>query len=262
MGVSSQFLQDLLAKLPEADRGSVEAVFSKAEAAEAVKFADTGAKRQSDYSRHLDALRTQQEELNAKTARVEDTYAQQTAWWEANKPLVEAGKKALGGDGNPNPNPATAPAKVELPPDVLRKDDVLKLINEREAGAVAFIAATNELTMRHYQEFGERLNVNELLADPNVAKVGLAGVYQQKYQDRYAAKAATAEEARINKLVEERVATERKQFASRMPYPVAANGADASPLDSLAATEKPDASQFTAEAAADEYLQLAAAKGR
>lgn len=254
MPITSQFAQEFLAKLPEADRGAALAILEKAEAAEAVQFLDTGAKRQSDYSRHLDTLRAQTQDLERRDAEVRQIHEAQTAWWNENRQFVEAGRAAL---GRPTPQPTPAPAEANLPADVLRKDEVERLFNERDQMNLGVLAATNQLVARHHAMFGEILDTAELLGDPRSRQIGLVKAYEEKYAERITAKHTADETARINQLVETRLAEERRNLASRPPYPVG-GAADLSPLDALTGSQRPDPTQFSAEAAADEYAQLAA----
>lgn len=243
MALSSKFLQDLLTHVPADQRAAVEAALEASP--DAVKFADDGAKRQSEFSRAMDQVRAQEQ-------KIKDIHAEQTAWYDANLPLLEAGKKALEGAGS---NPSTQP--VDLPADLVRAADVEKMVNERERGAVNFITATNMLTLKHYEQFKEILDVSALVNDPDAAKLGLDGVYRKHYGDKLAEVAKTAEDARIEARVQERLAEERKTQHIRPPYPV--TGADSSPLDALNG-QSPDPTQFSADAAADEYLRLVAGR--
>ena len=261
MSVGQDFLKELVAKLPEASRGPVEAAFASEEAADALKAVEDGVKRQADYSRGMDELREQQttlaqqkQALEGLQTKVGAKYEEQMAWWEANQPLVEAGKRTLAAAGV-DPTVTHKPDSKDPPPDAVRMEDVETLINEREMGAADFFAATQDLSFRHFTEFGERLDLTGLMRDPKIKEVGLLKLYDLKYADRYEEKRQKADTERIEKRVEERLAEERKTLNSRPPYPVAP--AEGSPLDVLT-TKDPDPSQFSAEAAADEYLAAVA----
>jgi hypothetical protein len=243
MALSSKFLTDLLAYVPADQRASVEAALEAAP--EAVKFAEDGAKRQSDYSRAMDKIRADEQKIN-------DFHAQQQAWYDENKRYLEAGRQALEAGDVP-----TTPTTPQLPADVLRKDDVERMLAQREQGAVAFIAATNSLAQRHYQQFGEILDVEALVADPDAFKLGLKGTYEKRYREQLDAHQKAAVDKTIEERVQARLAEERKGFAQRPPYPIA--GGDVSPLDALG-TSQPDPTQYSVESAADEYLRLAAGR--
>jgi hypothetical protein len=244
MPLNSAFLTDLLSRIPAESRAAVQAALEDPGAADAVTFANNAAMRHSEYSR--------------LHAQVQQTHREQTEWYEANKPALEAGRAVLEGRTPPAEPIATPAAKpFELPPDLVRKDDVLKLINEREQGAVNYFALVNTLSLNHLQQFGKVLDTAALQAYAIQHQQDLPTAYNAMFAEDLAAKAKAAEDARVESLVNERLTAERaKQIAN--PYPVAGTR-EAQPLDVLA---KPvadrDLSQFSVEAAAAEYSQLAA----
>jgi len=223
LGVGKEFIDSVLAKIPEAHRGAVAAAFADPEAAPALQAIGEGTLRQADYSRQLDATMAHKRKLDD--------------WWAANEPLVKKGKEALAretaGDPDPtnNPNPANLAGK-----GFLSREEALKIVDEREMGAGRFIITTQSLALKHLHEFNEVLDLNALLNDPRVNELGLERLYQTKYAERYQKKAQAAEDTRINGIVEAKVAEERKKFASRPPYPVSPND-PGSPLDVLEAKQ-------------------------
>jgi hypothetical protein len=241
MALSSKFLTELVERLPEADRGTVLSALDKPEAAEAVKFAEEGAKRQSDYSRTMDearsALAAKQRDLDTLATDVKAQQAQTAAWheelaaWHAsNKAALDAGWKALGkkpGNGDDAGDPAARP---DLPPDVVRRADMDKYITEREMGAARYMHTVIPLALTHMKEFGEVLDFEALMRDPKLKDLGLLGVYEASVAERRKAAAVKAEDARVNAKVEERLAAERKRGIPP-PYPV--SSMDVSPLDAL-----------------------------
>jgi hypothetical protein len=243
MALSSKFLNDLLAHVPAEHRAAVEAGLEAAP--EAVTYADNAAKRQSDYSRAMDKIRADEQKIT-------DFHAQQQAWYEENKRYLDAGRQAL--EAGDDQGRSTQP---QLPADVLRKDDVEKMLSQREQGAVAFIAAANVLAQRHYQQFGEILDIPALVADPDAQRIGLQGVYEKHHAEQIQTHRQAAFDKTVEEKVQARLVEERKQFTSRPPYPV--SGLEVSPLDSLGSTQ-PDPTQYSVESAADEYLRLAAAR--
>lgn len=252
MPVSHAFLNELLGRLPADARASVEAAFERPEAADAISFIDNGVKRQQDYSRHLDDLRTQKEATEALRLAVQAKFEEQTAWYDAQQPLLEAGRKALKGEG------VVAPAGghvTELPPDVVRRADMEKEITAREEGVVAWSAAIQTLSNQHQHMFGEPLDVTALVADPRVRKLGLINAYREINAERLTARATAADQQRLDAYANEKVAAALAARVSN-PYPVMGDNSG-SPLDVLE-SKTPDASQFSAQAAADEYTQLAA----
>lgn len=250
MALRSAFLNDLLSRVPAEHRPGVEAALA---ADEVQDFADHGARRQQDYSRAMDTVRTQTQQLETERAAVNARAQEQLEWFNANTAVLEAGRRVLdGGTPNPNPNPTPVPVP-QVPADVLRRADVESLINQREQGAVAFFSVLNQLSLEHYKRFGEVLDTNALTNDPDAGKIGIAQVYQKQHAEKIAAAATAAEDTRINGIVQTRLAEERRKFGSQPPYPVA--GSEVSPLDVLTQPAG-DASRFSTEAAADEYARL------
>lgn len=250
----SAFTRDLLSRIPEADRAAVEAALSKPEAADAVTFLDQGAARQSDYSRAQDQLREQRAELDRQAAKVQEDYQRNVAWYEANQPVLEAGKAALAAGG--------VPARTEepiQPPTGVTREEMQKFVNDQAAGVVPFVAENVRLAVQHFKQFGEELDLAALMADPQIGKLGLRGVYQKTFATQIEQVRAQAEQKRIDELVNTQLAERLKAAGNRPVYPVGPH--DPSPLDVLeVGAQKPDPSQFSAQAAADEYLALVGAK--
>lgn len=243
LGVGKEFLDSLLAKIPESRRGAVAEAFSDPEASAAVQAIGEGVLRQAEFSRKLDETTKHKQALDA--------------WWKVNEPLVAKGKEALAretaGDPNdPNPNPANLAGA-----GVSRKE-IVELVNEREVGAGRFILVTTKLATKHLHEFGEVLDLEALTNDPRVNELGLERLYQTKYAERYQAKAKAAEDTRISGIVETRLAEERKKLASRPPYPVSAND-PGSPLDVLDAKSSDTGLVDEAAAEYDRLVQQGAA---
>lgn len=251
--VGKQFLSEVLANIEEADRAAVEAAFGKS--SKAVEALGAGAKRQSEFSRSMDELRASQakltkdaEDLAAAKATVQSTYEKQTEWWEANKAALAA--------RTTEENPAlTSPKPAEIPADVIRRAD----LDEAGRGVVGFTAYTIKLALRHAREFpGEELDIQDL-ANKAAATKGqktIEDIYQDLYGAKLKEKVDAARTADIQRQVNDGVQAALKAQRSGTPYPLASMAG--SPLDVL--TTKPDTSQYTVDAAADEYNRLVAAK--
>lgn len=232
--VGKEFLGKLLALIPEDRRSGVAEAFEGAEPA--LETLGEGVLRQDEFSRGMDALAAKEKEILAYKGELD-------GWYETNKARLATDPK----DGNGNKNKD----------GLLTRDDVTKLVTdivgEREKGVASFVSETNRMAIRHFKEFGEELDFNQLYADPEVAKVGLLGVYEKKFGPQLKVKADKAEADRIQKIVDERVAEERKKFSSRPPYPVA--GGDRSPLDALEESGE-NKSPHTVDEAVDHYDKL------
>lgn len=260
----SQFAQDLLKTIPEDTRGAVQQALEAAP--EADKLLTDGAKRQSEFSRSMDqlreqqtALKTREQELGTHLESVKAKAEEQATWYEANKAALAAGWKVINedgteGEGDPNgkPNPPKTPS---LPPDLVRKADVEKLINEREAGAARFITVVNRIAFKHFQEHGEVLDTDALLSRPEVQQYGLEEGYRRVHADKIEAKAKAAYDAKVEQDVQERLTAERRK-GFNPGYPSGPDG-PGSPLDSLVPADPTKAGQV--DEAVAEYHRLVSA---
>lgn len=242
-----RFLAELLAHVP-ADR--------QAEVREAlaptVEVLGAGALRQSDYSRAMDEARQAAERAQAWHQELDAWYAQNAAKLTANPTTTQptpAANPTLT-TGSPIQSPATAVAGMT-------REEIAAMLAEREQAAVAAIVHTNQLSGKHYATFKEPLDIAKLMADPDMPKMGLLGVYDKHYKAKYDELAKQAEDARIEAEVQKRLAASR---SSVMPYPVA--GREPSPLDALeqAIANPPDPTKpVTAPAGSQHVIDAAVA---
>ncbi len=215
IALGKQFLTDLLARIPEDQRAALQPVL---EADDVADFVGGGVLRQSDYSRGMNELSAKHQELT-DWFNVNKADGMSTALLPQDKAALAAAAAGKVGD------PSSQPAGVDL-------KAVTALIDERERGVAAYMAATTSLALKHFKEFGEELNLTDLLADPDANKIGILGVYDRKFAPKYQEKATAAENARIDAKVKEGIAEERKKLIQN-PYPVASPNGDVSPLSAL-----------------------------
>lgn len=183
-----EFLDGILAKVPADQR---EAVAAAMRVDAVLDDLGDGVLRQADYTRQTAELRVQRESLEK--------------YYTDSKPVVDRAKQLLEQfpDGkvpdhllNPDPTdpaPPIDPAKL--------KDEVqtqlLKRVEDSERGAAAFMAALTDLAQAHRDEFGERLNTQDLIKNPRVYEVGLDRAYDEVVAERRAAKRAADVEAKV-----------------------------------------------------------------
>jgi len=257
------FIAGVLAKLPESLRAQAEAVFSAAEAKEAVAQIGDGALARSDYSRSMDALRSQESELTGYYERLNGWYADNKSALDRARELV-----AAGGTSRPQPAPAPAPAPAPTAMAGLSPEEIRAIANDaiNEAGKdyIAVTAFLGTQGGRHSHLFGEPLDMNELVANPKLGRpiagqpgriFSLQDAYTEKYGDRLAAKQKEAEDQRINAEVEKRL-SDRTRATATHPFPLRA---EASPLDVL--TTKDGSAAHTLDSAVAEYERLQSARG-
>lgn len=205
------FMEQLLAHVPEDKQAAAREALMASEAA----LTELGAAtlRQSEFSRGMDAN-------NQYKAQLDGWFAENQADLAEAKRLKAAGITA---QPTPTPTPTFDPATFQTALD--------KAIEQVTREGTAAIVHVNELSLKHFKTFSEPLDIQTLMRDPEITKLGLTGVYQKTYQPKYDALAKTAEDARINTEVEKRLVEERKRFASPMPYPTSSH--EPSVLDAL-----------------------------
>jgi len=241
-------LADLvLAKLPENLRAEAAKAFSAPEAADALTLLGDSALARADYSREMDAIKAKAEELQAEQDRINSVHETQIDWWTKNNAALEEWKVLKAG-GKP-------PEKKDDPPPAtgMTKEDLEKLLNERDAGYASVLGLTTTLSGRHFKDFGEVLDGNELITYAQKNRLSLPDAYAAKFADKIKAKAEAEDKARIDKLVAEGIAEEKKKFISQ-PFPL--RNQEPSALDVLEQKDKPalpDPAEF--------YQQLQASRG-
>jgi hypothetical protein len=225
MPVKDPFLAGVLASMPEADRAKAEARLIELE---------EGGLRQADYSKVV-------AEARAAKTEADDLLARNQAWFtEREAALKEVdtlrARVAAGGD----PKPVVGDQGFKLPEGLITKDELTKILDATERGAVGFISEANVLSLKHYKDFGEVLNITELMMDPSVQKIGLKGVYEQKFKEQITAKAKAADDARAEafRVEGEQRALQRMQQQRGPGYPVVGN--EPSSLDALEAARATD----------------------
>lgn len=242
------FLAGVLAKLPESLRTQAEATFAAAEAESALAELGSGVLRQADYSRAQDGVRARETELN--------TWHQQLADWQAGErekvAAAIAAADARVAAGPTAPIPSTAPTPAQPPVNAITRED-LNSFGDLAAGV---IAVTTRLGLQHMHTFGEVMDPQQLLSHPKVREIGLEGAYKELFKEKLDQKAAELDAVKAKAIGDAAVAAYRAAHPN-LPYPV--NGqVQPSTLDFL--ESKADPSQFTAEAAANHYNQLVAAR--
>lgn len=254
--------EQILAKLPENLRGQVQTAFAAPEAVDALTLLGDSALARGDYSRQSDELKRKTEELDAARVQVDTDYKALTDWYGLNeaklkqfdtiKPEYDRLKA-----GNPNPNPNPNPA----PPTGVSEDAVAKMFQEREMAFARVLGLTSTLTAKHLNDFKEVLDVNALIEHATKHKVPLydprseTDAYRALHGEKLAAKEKAERDAGIEKIVQERLAAERR--TQQGPYPV--RGQEPSVLDTL---QQPDRqNRYSVDSAVARYEELTQAAG-
>jgi DNA primase len=212
-GVS--FLESVLAHVDADHRDTVKAALAANE--QVLTELGNGALRQSEFSKLADQAR-------AAEAAAQELYTQNQRWFEENKTRLEAATRT--------PAPVTSTPSLQSPAaDALAalEEKFTKQLQELSQAGSAAIVHTTELATRHMKTFGETLDIQALMRDPAINQLGLQGVYEKTYKDKYAEIAKKADDARIEAAVQQRV-NELRLANPRLPYPSQQGG---SPLDGL-----------------------------
>lgn len=245
-----QFLAGVLAKIPEDQRAQVEAAL-RAEAV--LTHLGDGVLARSDYSKSMDAITAKEAELQQKFDGLNDWFAANEAAlndYKVIKPEYDTLKTG---------KPATPPVE---PPDA--RKIALDVVNEAGREYVSVSAWIAAKAVEHLHRFGEPLDTMALVSNPKLGReiagqpgrvFSLEHAYTEAFGEKVAAKQKEAEDARINKLVEERLAAERAKTGSH-PFPLASESV--LPIDTLADPNRP---KHTLDSAVAEYEKLAQARG-
>lgn len=256
----TNFLNDVLSKLPEAQRAQAAAAFADAAAAQAALTAlGEGALRHADYSRQADAAR-------AAEQRATELYNQNRAWFEQNQAdlktlpqLIEENtrlKAQTPGEPRQTGDPAQPPTKGGPSDGYVKVEDLQGVIAE----SLGLHAVVPTLLASHFQRFGEWLNRDQLVSLFQNAQQGHRTVeaqYALTFGERLAAKAAEEKAAEIARIKAEGVA-EFRAANPNLPYPVRSTAQEVSPLDALKSNTPFNQAEATPEALAAAYNALVA----
>jgi hypothetical protein len=245
MPVKNAFLAGVLAHVPEAERGKAEAELITLE---------EGGLRQADYSK-LSA------EAQAAKQKFDDLYTKNTDWYTQRQADLQELDTLRAKVATVDPT-VVVPKPAALPDNMITKEELRKQMDEQERGAVGFIAQANRLQLQHFKEFGEILDLNDLLADKQVQQIGLNGVYQLKFKEQIAAKVKAADDARAEAFRKEGREAAFKELAGKSTqYPVLGN--EASSLDAIEAARLSGDGKVTLKSLDDmasEYARLNASR--
>lgn len=240
-----EFAAGVLQHLPDALRAQMETFLASPDATGFLTEVGNGALRQADYSRNMNALQTWHGELSQ--------------WVQDNQ--AAAAPAAPAGGGAPAAPAAAAAVSAAATPSGLTREDVANEFGRRETFYAAFTADAVRLSQQHFANFGEVLDINQILNHPRLAELRMDGAYQDVFKDKISARNADIQAKERKKLEDEiraQVLTELGQqpHTGSLPYVV---GGEGSPLDHLTPNgETPKA--FDPNAVAAMYHQLVSSK--
>lgn len=267
------FIAGVLAKIPdEGLRAQAKAAFEAASAKDAVTLLGDGVLARSDYSKNMDLISKQDQELKDKLAAATALYEKNDAWYKANKAALEeyptlkadVDRLKAGGGGNDDdpPNPPVLDKKTIEQTIAALLDTQL---SEREKGYVDVVAFMQDTGLSHLQTFGKAPDMRSLVNNPKIGKpiIGQPGrvfslqdAYNEKYGVDVAAKQKEDHDKAIELEVQKRLGEERAKTIGQ-PFPMR----DAAPsvLDVLATKE--GSAGHTLDTAVAAYEALQAGKG-
>lgn len=157
-----ELLRDAEGKLPKEKVEAFREVLAHEAVAPRVK--ETALMR-SDYSRNMDRLREEEEALKKKISETEQFYQSQIladhnnadAFQKLQSELQRVKAALASGDVNYNPQSSTSQPN----PDIITKEELEKRERSMQQDALKLMARTNFLSMKHFKEFGEVLDVDQ-----------------------------------------------------------------------------------------------------
>ena len=184
-------------------------------------------KQLQQLSQQKSELDTRKDDLDKENTRLGTWHDSLTGWYDENKALLEAGKKVK---ANPNPNPAPADGFTQ-------KQFEENIANER-ASFLGFSRDQNLITREHFGKFSEIIDLEPLLRHPQIAQLGLVGVYELVHKDRLE-KWKTDTTAAEKKKIEDEAVRKYQETQAQMPYPAPTGAGSGSPLDALTVKVEP-----------------------
>lgn len=252
-----EYLKQVLALIPEAQRTAVQEALSADASVEALGSPFVEAESAAEV-RIAEATKVKNETLAYKQ-NLDKWYADTQGTFGKQQAELEAKLKAAA--ANPNPDPEGTP---KLPANLVTKEDLTKqvadMIAASERGGMGAIAYFATLGVNHFQKFGEALDVNQLVANATQAGKTVPAYYQEMIAPRLAEmdkKSALEQEAKIRKDEREKVQAELRKQDGHRAYPLPGSGTeDPSTLGGLTKSNGKDANpEFGVKAALDEYYR-------
>ena len=270
--LTADFFSELAKRVPEE---SQEYVTKLAEvAAGNVETSDYVAEhtmRLADYSRGHSALQQQRTSLEEAKERSETMYRDNVAWHAENKAAYDRMTTQLehykrlattdldpGDPGEGDPTLPKTPPNGEMP-GYIKEEEVKRLLEERDRGAMAYEALAADLRNRHQATFGEFLDIPNLTDHATKKNIRLLDAYDEVYGERLREKTDADLEIRIVKERKEAAAEARAEVirdSAALPYPI--RNDEPTNIDYL--TGRADKPETGAKAAVEEYYKMQQAK--
>jgi len=271
--LTTDFFGELIKRVPEESREYVTKLAEVAAGnAETSDYVAESTMRLADYSRGHNALQQQRASLEEAKERSETMYRDNVAWHAENKAAYDRMTTQLDhykrlatadldpgdfGEGGDLLAPKTPP-NGEMP-GYIKEEEVKRMLEERDRGAMDYEALVAELRNRHQTTFGEFLNIRDLTDHATKKSMRLLDAYDEVYGERLREKTDADLETRIAKERKEAAAEARAEVirdSAALPYPIRNN--EPTSVDYL--TGRADVPDTGAKAAVDEYYKMQQAK--
>lgn len=263
-----QFLDQVLAKIPEAQRAAVQQAL---ETDDLLGFMGEQVLLRPEFSRQMDALVAKRAELDQ--------------WFQGQKGLLTAGANALarlkalkrrgvalsgddeGQGGEPDDQDdqddsdlggegISGRRRTRLPDNLVTKDDLAALTTSQqqlERQGIQLMSALNKLSMSHFKEFSEPLDTDALIESATKSGRSVADEYGVMVASRRETAAKQKHEEEIKAAEARGKAAAVAEISNQsMPYPVSVSEPGTGAL-SLLRSEKPNDGLSTVERAAREW---------
>ncbi len=270
------FLAGVLAKIPdEALRAQVKTTFEAAAAKDAVTLIGDSVLARADYSKNMDLIKAQDQELKDKLAAATALYEKNDAWYKTNNaalteyPTLKAELDRLkaggGGDDDDDKHKGGGAGMTREEIQKAIDDQLASVLPDRERGYVDVVAFMQDTGFSHYAMFGTKPDMRALVANPKLGKpiVGQPGrvfSLQDAYNEKYGEDVSKKEKEAHDKVIEDEVQKrlgEARRANPDMPFPL--RGTPPSVLDVLAT--KDGAAAHTLDTAVAAYESLQANRG-
>lgn len=271
-----EFFTELSKHLPEESREYVTKLAEVAkENVTASDYVAEHIQRQQDYSRGRGEIDKERVLLEDAKKRSDTMYRDNVAWHADNKAeydrmqtqlehyqrvaTADLDDTTLGGGGDPGASTGGVNGTAPDMPGYIKEEEVKKLLEERDRGAMEYEALVADLRHRHEESFSEFLNVRELVDHATKKNQRLVDAYDEVYGDRIKEKTDADLEERIVKERTEAATQAREELIrenNALPYHVGDHEPTA--VDYL--TGRTEVPESGAKAAVDEYYRMQQAK--
>jgi hypothetical protein len=213
------FLAEVLADIPEDRRGAIEETFKM----DAVRSrVERGVQRQQDYSRNLDKLREEREELERMRTDTVAEHQTWQGWYDTASSEYEAMRQRIQELESEDEGMRAAPAVSGI-----TQDEFARQLAERDKLAISFSDVLVDLKMEHRDKFHEKLDTNKLI--DHAMKRGMS--IDIAYRDLMAPRLEELDKAKLDKQLLQAREEGAREALTKHRLPTTSGPVDAHVLD-------------------------------